>query len=173
MGNVYIFRGIAATGKTTLSDMLAKKLRIPVFRKDDIVDALKMTDDNNKELINNEVCYNILYKIIQTNLDFNADFIMDIALGDIKNAKRFFDRLDFKDNKFIKFLVVCSDENEWRKRHEKRVENPKPHQSFKSFEHVAAHYKTAEIKPFEDEHVIDTAGTLEESFEAVMKIVEL
>lgn len=57
MGKVYIFRGKAATGKSTLSDMLAKKLSIPVIRKDDIVDALKSSKNIEKSSINNEVCY--------------------------------------------------------------------------------------------------------------------
>ena len=107
MGNVYIFRGKAATGKSTLSDMLAKKLSIPVIRKDDIADALKMTH-TDKSFINNEVCYNILYKMIQTNLGLNADFILDIALGDRNNAKYFFDRLDFKNNKILSFLLFAA-----------------------------------------------------------------
>ena len=41
MGTVYLFRGKAATGKTTLSSRLSQKLAIPVFRKDDITDAIK------------------------------------------------------------------------------------------------------------------------------------
>ena len=177
MGNVYIFRGKAATGKTTLSDMLAKKLSIPVFRKDDIVDALKMTqtdkiDKTDKSFVNNEVCYNILYKMIQTNLDLNADFIMDIALGDRNNAKYFFDRLDFKNNKIISFFIVCSDENEWKRRHTERIKTPLPYQVFTSFEHVVEHYKNADINPFEHEHIIDTAGTLEKSFNFVLKIID-
>lgn len=175
MGNVYIFRGKAATGKSTLSDMLAKKFSIPVIRKDDIVDALKMTHANNedKSFVNNEVCYNILYKIIQTNLDLKADFIIDIALGDRNNAKFFFDRVDFKDNRVLSFFVICSDESEWRRRHEERIKNPKPHQVFKSFEHVAEHYKNADFNPFEHEHIIDTANTLQKSFEEVIKITSL
>ena len=171
MGNVYIFRGKAATGKTTLSDMLAKKLSVPVIRKDDIVDALKMTETTDKELMNNRVCYNILYKIIQTNLDLGVDIILDIALGDRNNFKIFSERLDFKDNKIFGFFVICSDENEWRKRHEERINNPKPHQVFKSFEHVVEHYKTADFTPFEHEHIIDTADTIENCFKSVDEII--
>lgn len=132
MGTVYIFRGKSAVGKSTLSDMLAKKLSIPVIRKDDIVDALKTTQDVDKSLVNNTACYNILYKIIQTNLNLGADFILDIALGDRKNAKAFFERLDFKNNKALWFFVVCSNEDEWKSRHMERIENPLPNQSFKS-----------------------------------------
>lgn len=170
MGNIYIFRGKAATGKTTLSEMLAKELAIPVIRKDDVVDALKMTH-TDKNFVNNEVCYNILYKIIQTNLDLGVDFIVDTIPAATNGAKFFLDRLDFKDNKAYKFLIDCSDENEWRRRHEERLENPLPHQTFKSFEHVVEHYKNLDFNPFEHEHIIDTAGTLEKSFEEIIKII--
>lgn len=171
MGNVYIFRGKAAVGKSTLSDMIAKRLSIPVIRKDDIVDALKTTQDIDKRLINNTVCYNILYKIIQTNLNLGADFILDIALGDRQNAKAFFERLDFKNNNALWFFVVCNNEDEWKKRHIERIENPLPNQSFKSFEHVLEHYKNADVNPFENEHVIDSSETLEKSFDDVLKII--
>jgi|GEM_PF-333035 len=171
MGTIYIFRGKAATGKTTLSNMLARELSIPVLRKDDIVDALKASKNISKESINNEVCYNILYCIIQTNLDLGADFILDIALGDRKNAEGFFKRLDFRNNKTIRFFVDCSDENEWRKRHEERLRNPQPHQSFQSFEHVLEHYKNADVMPFCNENIVDSVGTAKESFAAIMKTV--
>ena len=112
MGNVYIFRGKSATGKSVLSDMLAKKLSIPVIRKDDVVDALKTTPNVDKSLINNAVCYGILQKIIQTNLDLGVDFVIDIALGDRKNAKWFYDRLNFHNNNILSFFTICSNEKE-------------------------------------------------------------
>jgi adenylate kinase family enzyme len=173
MGTVYIFRGKAATGKTTLSNMLARKLSIPVFRKDDVVDALKTSNNIDKKSINNEVCYNILYKIIQTNLDLSADFILDIALGDRKNAEWFFNRLNFKNNVIVRFYIDCSDKNEWRRRHTERLHNPLPHQSFKSWEHVAEYYNNVDVNPVEGEYIINTISTIEDSFSAIMKHIRL
>lgn len=171
MGTVYIFRGKAATGKTTLANMLAKKLSIPVLCKDDVVDALKNSKSIDKGSINNEVCYNILYKIIQTNLDLNTDFILDIALGDRNNAKWFFERLNFSDNRIFKFFVDCSDEDEWIRRHMERLKNPLPHQTFRSIEHVVEHYKKANIHPFEDEFVIDSTEPVEVCFKTINRII--
>lgn len=172
MGNVYIFRGKAATGKTTLSDMLAKTLSVPVFRKDDIVDALKMSGDENKDIIRNDVCYNILYKMIQTNLALKCDFIMDIALGDRNNAKAFYEKLNFRDNKIFSFFIDCTDNVEWERRHAQRLENPKPHQSFKSIAHAAEHYAKFDISPMDGDYVIDTAlGTAEKSLDLIMNII--
>ena len=171
MGSIYIFRGKAATGKTTLSSMLARELSIPIIRKDDVVDALKMTETADKDLVNNKVCYNILSKIIQTNLDLGIDMILDIALGDRNNFKIFSERLNFRDNDVISFFVTCSDENEWCRRHEERIANPKPNQVFKSFEHVVEHYKNADFTPLDGEYIIDTANTAENSFNEILKII--
>lgn len=139
LGTVYIFRGKAATGKTTLSNMLAKELLIPIMRIDDIVDALKTTESIDKDLINNRVCYNILCKIIKTNLDLGVHIILDIGLADKNNFKKFSERLNYHSNRILGFLIVCNDENEWRRRHEERLINPSPNQNFKSFENVVQH----------------------------------
>ena len=171
MGIVYIFRGKAATGKTTLSNMLAKELSLPVFRKDDIIDGLKMSENIDNAGITNEVYYNILYKIIQTNLDLNVDFILGIALGDRKNADWFFGRLNFHDYKIVSFFVDCSDRGEWERRHRERLASPLPHQTFTSFEHVLKHYENADINPFDNEYVIDNSGPVCSSFNTVMKIL--
>ena len=171
MGNIYIFRGIAGTGKTTLTDILAKKLSIPVFHKDDIVDALIMTEDISDKERTSTVCYNILCKIAQTHLDLHLDFIMDIGLGNKNKLKWFLDRLDFKDNKIFRFLIICSDEKEWERRHIERIKNPLPRQLFNSLEHVKEHYKNADMIPFENEYVIDNVETIEKSFGNILDII--
>lgn len=168
---VYQFRGKAATGKTTLSNLLAERLSIPVIRKDDIVDALKSSRNISKDSINNEVCYNILYHIIQTNLDLHADFILDIALGDRKNATAFFSRLDFGSHQTVKFFVDCSDEQMWRRRHEERLKSPLPHQSFQSIEQVMERYQRADVNPFDDEYIIDSANPVQACFDEILRLI--
>lgn len=172
MGTVYIFRGKAATGKTTLSNMLAEKFSIPVIRKDDVVDALKASKSIEKSSVNNEVCYNILYRIIQTNLDLRANFILDIGLVDRNMAADFYGRLDFRDNRLIQFLTYCSHEEEWKRRHLERMKNPLPHQSFQSLEHFTEHYKYTDTRPFDHEHIIDSAKPLCQCFQAVCDIAD-
>ena len=171
MGTVYIFRGKAATGKTTLSNMLAEKLSIPVLRKDDIIDALKSSAISDRNIVN-EVCYNILYEIMKTNLTLQSSFIMDIGLGDRNNATTFFKRSDFKDNTVIKFFVDCSDENIWKSRHIERLKSPLAHQSFQSLEHLSDHYGKLDVNPFDDEFIIDSVQSIEECFGKVWDLVE-
>ncbi len=171
MGMVYLFRGKAATGKTTLSDRLAQKLSIPVFRKDDITDALKSGGHLPDRAARDAVCYDILCRILQTNLNLGADFIVDLALGDRSNAAFFLNRLDFKQNKVFRFFLDCSDEEAWKRRHLERLKNPLPHESFHSLEHVLAHYRQADIGPMEGEYVIDSANPIDVCFAELSRII--
>lgn len=171
MGKVYIFRGKSATGKSTISNMLAEKLSITVIRIDDIIDALKTTPDIDKNLVNNMVCYNVLCKIIQTNLDLGVDFIVDIGLGDRKNAQWFYNRLNFHNNNVFRFMTVCNDEKEWERRHIERIKNPLPHQSFKSFEHVLEHYLNFDNSLLAGEFIIDSTGSLDDCFSNVLRYI--
>ncbi len=172
MGTMYIFRGKAATGKTTLSNMLAKKLSIPVLRKDDIIDALKSCTSFDTHDVVNKICYNILYEMVQSNLDLRANFILDIALGDRNNATTFFKRLDFKNNTVIKFFVDCSDEDIWKNRHIERLKHPLAHQTFQSIEHLLDHYGKADIAPFDDEYRIDSVHSIDECFCEVLSLIK-
>ncbi len=151
--------------------MLGSKLAIPVFCKDDIVDAIKSSANIEDRSIRNAICYNVLSRMIQRSLDLNTDIILDIALGDRNGAKYFFDRLDFKENRTFKFFLKCSDLNEWKRRHEERLKNPLPHQSFKSIEHVFEHYEKLDVNPFEDEYIIDTSESVEKSFRDISRII--
>lgn len=173
MGTVYIFRGKAATGKSTLANRIGKKHSINVFCKDDIVDALKSTVNIDKGCIRNEVCYNILLRMIQRSLDLSIDIILDIGLVDRRYAEEFFDRLDFKDSIVIRFFLDCCDTDEWKRRHEERLKNPLPHQSFRSIEHLVEHYKNLDVTPFEDEFVIDTSRSVEDNLKQIEDIVNV
>lgn len=169
MGTVYLFRGKAATGKTTLTNWLAQKLAIPVFRKDDI--GISVQGYLPDRAARDAVCYDILCRILQTNLNLGADFIVDLALGDRGNAAFFLSRLDFKQNKVFRFFLDCSDEKVWRQRHLERLKNPLPHESFHSLEHVLAHYQQADIGPMEGEYVIDSANPFDACFAELSRII--
>lgn len=170
---IIVFRGKAATGKSTLAYLLGKKLSIPIICKDDIMDAF-VTSVNIKDIdVINKATYNILVDIIQKNINFNADIILDVGLGNRQSAKYFFNRLDFKNCKVFKFLIECSDESEWRRRHEERLKNPLPNQMFLSVEEAIMYYDKLDLKPFDDEYIIDNSNSIEESFEKISKIINI
>jgi hypothetical protein len=96
---------------------------------------------------------------------------LDIGLADKNSFKMFTERLNFHSNRILGFLIVCNNENEWRRRHEERLINPTPNQGFVSFEHVVQHYMSYDLTPFEHENIIDTANKTEYCFYDILKIV--
>jgi len=132
MGNIFIFRGKSATGKTTISNKLSQKLNIAVLRKDDIYDSLASSNFTHGML--NDICYKSLKKIIQTNIDLNNSLVIDIALHHNPYLIEFLSDINFKSSNVYQFLCICSDNDIWRKRVYERILNPTPNQLFKSVE---------------------------------------
>lgn len=152
---IYLFRGKSASGKTTLTNALSRKMNIPVLRKDDIFDAVSAHVDNRNIL--NSVSYDTLAKMIQTCVDNNSDVIVDMALPDITSFEMFMSKIDLNNAEVYRFFCDCSNEELWRKRLEKRLEKPEPNQYFKSVEEIKKHYNSLDIRPMEEETVLDSA----------------
>jgi 2-phosphoglycerate kinase len=161
-----LFRGKAATGKTTISDMLSRKLGLSVFRKDTVYDATSEFISDHSTL--SKISYNVLTKIIQTNIDLNNDFIVDIALPHNPMAMQFFNGIDFKDSKVYHFLFTCSDDDVWKERMQARTINPLPNQNFKSVEEAWNHYANYDISAMKTEIVIDSMENLDDIFSKIM-----
>jgi len=60
VASIYFFRGKAATGKTTITNILSKEINVAVLRKDDVFDVLLpyIGDNSNK----NRITYDLLAK---------------------------------------------------------------------------------------------------------------
>lgn len=159
MSKIYLFRGKAATGKSTIANRLSKELHIPVFRKDDIYDSLSKYQLDHS--LKNNVSYDILIKIIQTNIDLGCDFIIDIALPHNPFIAEFLSQINFRDSKLQQFLCVCSDKEIWENRINERVKNPLPNQIFANAYEAANHYSKFEISLLDNENLIDSADNIE------------
>lgn len=157
--NIYFFRGISATGKTTLSNIISRRTNIPVLRKDDIFDALSghITD----RTLLNRASYDILAHQIQTSIDNGADIIIDVALPDKNDLKKFLDKIDFKGAAIRKYFCVCSDDMIWASRVEERLQNPQPNQYFRSVKEIMEHYERLSIAAEPDEIVLDSVLSLQ------------
>ncbi len=107
MSNIYFFRGKAATGKTTITNILSSKINVSILRKDDVFDILSHCIRDNPQ--NNSISYELLSKLIQTNINNKTDIIVDIGLSNTNEWKTFQSKLDFKDCKTFTFLCDCSD----------------------------------------------------------------
>jgi len=171
MSNIIIFRGKAATGKTFVTNYLSKKLNIAVIRKDDIYDSLSMY--NLEHSINNAATYDIIAKIIQTNIDIGADLIVDISLAHNPYFQQFLSKIHFNNSQLYSFLCICSDKEKWSKRIEKRLSNPLPNQLFKSAKEAEEYYNKLNIEPLENEVVIDSIDDISVILERIYAVLKL
>lgn len=170
MSKIYLFRGKAATGKTTITNLLCKKLNIVILRKDDIYDKLSLC--NLDHSVNNHASYEVLASIIQTNVDLNCDIIIDIGLAHKAHIKEFLSKVNWRNSKIHNFLCICSDNRIWRKRIKERLKNPLPNQSFcSSISEMEIHYKKYDITPLENEIVLDSVDELSDIIKTVCKTI--
>lgn len=168
--NLYMFRGKSATGKTTLTNLLSKRLNVPVVRKDDIFDTLSKYEDNIGTL--NGASYDILARQIQTCIDNQSDVIVDIALQHTPSLLMFLEKIDFKNAIVHRFFCDCSDDEIWLDRWSERLKNPLPNQYFKSIDEIVEHYGKCEIVPLDNEVVLDSVLAVDELMDKIIKKVE-
>lgn len=165
--NIYIFRGKSATGKTTLANILSRRLNIPVLRKDDIFDSLSKHETDIDIL--NSASYDILAKQIQTCIDNQSDVMVDIALQHTPSLEMFLNKIDFKGSTVYRFFCDCSNNDMWLARWRERLKNPLPNQYFKSIDEITEHYGKCEIVPLNDEIVLDSVVPVDDLMNRVME----
>lgn len=171
MSNIIIFRGKAATGKTFITNFLSKKFNITVIRKDDIYDSLSMY--NLEHSVNNSASYDIIAKIIQTNIDTGSDLIVDISLSHNPYLEQFLSKIDFRNSQLYQFFCICSNNEEWNKRIEKRLVDPLPNQLFKSVKEAEEHYNKLDSEPLENEIIIDSIDDISVILERIYGVLKL
>ena len=171
MATIFLFRGKAATGKTSMTNLLSKKVNISVLRKDDIYDELSKLNLGHQ--INNMASYDVLARLIQTNIDLNCDLIIDISLAHNPYLKQFLSKVDFKESEVFQFFCTCSNAKEWRNRIRERLDNPAPNQAFKSVEEAEKYYKKLDITPLENEIILDSSVDISINMKKVYEAVRL
>ena len=66
MPKIILFRGRAGTGKSTLSNELAKRINVPVLHKDDIYDTVAgFVKEHGSR---NKICFDFLYFYLENIL---------------------------------------------------------------------------------------------------------
>ena len=159
MSKVITFRGKAGVGKTTLSDAVAQKLNIPVIRKDDIYDAVAPFLYEHE--FRNKICYDVLYKMIETNIINGVDIIVDAGFHDLDVALKFRDWVQNKNAQFKSFLCICSKQEVWAERFNRRSLDPKPNNLITDFETLKCHYKNMDTEALSNETSLDTMDNIE------------
>ena len=158
MVRMYLFRGVSATGKTTLTNRLGELYHIPVFRKDNIYDSI-VSDMTHGD--KTRICYDALVGMIQTNLDLGIDVMVDIALPHRAYIDLFLGKLDLGNCELIPFFCICSDHATWKSRWVERMKNPAPNQLFVDIDEVDEYYNQFDFTLLENEITIDSMDCVE------------
>lgn len=159
MSKVILFRGKAGVGKTTVSNIVGKTLNIPIIRKDDIYDSISGYIDNHEMI--NKACYNTIYKILDTNITNGVDVIVDAGFHYMDQVLNFKTWVTGKKADFVPLLCVCSDEELWKQRFNRRRMNPQANNLIIDFEQLKLHYGDLVTHPLDNEIILDTVDNLD------------
>ncbi|MDD9271896.1 AAA family ATPase [Paenibacillus sp. GCM10023248] len=154
MTRIILFRGKAGTGKTTISNELAKRVKIPVLHKDDIYDSVaSFIPDHGSR---NKICYGILYRYLQNVIDSNAAIILDYGLNNMDDVKKLEKWIADRGGELKTIHCICSDESIWSERLAMRSINPLPNQLITNLSELKAHYKDFGPEYLGGELILDT-----------------
>jgi predicted kinase len=117
MATLFIFAGLPATGKSTLSQQLARRLKAAYVRIDTIEQGLR---DQGALRVGNEG-YELAYRIAADNLLLGVDVVSD-SCNPIELTRRAWQQVALDAGaRFINIEVICSDPGEHRQRVERRT----------------------------------------------------
>jgi predicted kinase len=153
---LFIFSGLPATGKSTLSKLVAKEYCAAYLRIDTITQGLQ-------DLCNFEVqreSYGLSYRIASDNLKLGQNVVSDCCNPISLTRKEWESVAEENCNTFINIEVLCSNKEEHRKRYETRDAKENAYFTWESLENLQYH-------SWESERIIiDTANkSIEESFD--------
>ncbi|HEY1787706.1 MAG TPA: AAA family ATPase [Verrucomicrobiae bacterium] len=160
---LFIFSGLPASGKTTLSRLLAKSKGAVYLRIDTIEQALREFSFDVQE-----EGYSICYRIALDNLRLGLSVVAD-SCNPIELTRRAWERVAGEANAdFVNIEVICSDKSEHKKRAEARTADIKGHKlpTWEDIENRDYH------KWHQERTAIDTAGRTEgECFETLLRVI--
>lgn len=111
---LFIFSGLPASGKSTLSKFIAKKYNAAYLRIDTVEQSLR---DLCKLNVYSEG-YELSYRIASDNLKIGNNVVADSCNSIARTRKEWEEVAKMNNSLFINIQVICSDMNE----HQKRVE---------------------------------------------------
>jgi tRNA uridine 5-carbamoylmethylation protein Kti12 len=155
MAKVILFRGKAGTGKSTLSNELAKRIHFTVLHKDDIYDSVAGFVSEHSE--RNAICFDLLYRFLQNVMDANTATILDFGLNHSEDVRKLKNWIVERGGELKIIHCICSDESIWSERLSRRSLDPLPNQLITNLAELKEHYKDLRTDWFEGEFVVDTA----------------
>lgn len=167
---ILFFRGKAATGKSTVAEIISKQRNFKVVSKDSMFDALLIQGLDWSTA--NTLAYDKLAESIQVCHDRELDIIVDLGLAHTPYFTKFFNKMKLDFEKVRLFLFVCGNNEIWEERISKRVNSPEfPNQAFESISDATRHYDAYHIQKLSYEIEIDSALSIEAMVNKVYDVI--
>ncbi|MBD3920411.1 AAA family ATPase [Paenibacillus sp. PR3] len=170
MSIIILFRGKSATGKTTLSNELGRRLQLPVLHKDDLYDSIasRVTEHGSR----NQICFDFLYRFLETIIYTKASIVLDFGFNHIRDALNLKDWIESRGGTLHAFQCVCSDDSVWSDRLTKRSMQPLPNQLITNLAQLKQHYQDANAEQLLDgEIILDTVQDTESLTNQALSLV--
>jgi predicted kinase len=115
--NLYIFSGLPGTGKTTLSQLLARRVGAAYLRIDTIEQALRELCSIDVQSEGYRLAYRVASDILKRDVSVVADSCNPIEL-----TRREWEQVALDSGvRYVNIEVICSDAQEHRRRVEARI----------------------------------------------------
>lgn len=170
-----LFSGIPGTGKSTLSEEIARTLHIPVFSLDWILGAMLLSQLRvQQEGFYVTTAEALLTMLIQRQLMLGQSAILDTPANTAAQRKRWQDLAQSYNAEFYGIETICSDMELHRRRVEGRKRSIPGWHDTVSWSHVERmRYKSDAWAADEGEHLmIDAVHPLNENVQAILKYVQ-
>lgn len=153
-------------GKTFISDKIAERLSIALIRKDDIYDSIYIPVPTHQ--LRNKICYDLIYKLIDTNLEARVDLIIDCPFREHNDLDKLNDFIKNKDGIFKPVLCECNNEELWALRFNQRSTNPKPNNLLTDFNALKTNYQSLHLEKYQNELVLNTQEDIEDLLSKIL-----
>lgn len=160
-----IFSGLPGTGKSTLADQLARKLRWPLLRIDDVIGAVP--EDADVVFWDSKV--DILLTLVETQLEMGLNVIVDSVFMnmDRQHAQELARKYGAR---FLPIYVFVSDEKIWKQRVNDRCKEMKDKRvaTWENTQHQRKHFANWEPQTA---LFVDSVNLIAQNFEKVLDFV--
>lgn len=170
-----LFSGIPGTGKSTLSEEIARTLHIPVFSLDWILGAMLLSQLRvQQEGFYVTTAEALLTMLIQRQLMLGQSAILDTPANTVAQRKRWQDLAQSYNAAFCGIETICSDMELHRRRVEGRKRGIPGWHDTVSWNHVERMRSDREAwTDDEGEHLkIDAVHPLNENVQTILKYVQ-
>ncbi|MEH1865891.1 MAG: AAA family ATPase [Nostoc sp.] len=170
-----LFSGIPGTGKSTLSEEIARILHIPVFSLDWILGAMLLSQLRvQQEGFYVTTAEALLTMLIQRQLMLGQSAILDTPANTVAQRKRWQDLAQSHNAEFYGIETICSDMELHRRRVEGRKRGIPGWHDTVSWSHVERMRLKSEVwTDDEGEHLtIDAVHPLNENIQTILKYVQ-